>query len=158
MSVSKSYLVNRWNAVLCLQKKNTVVVLIVVIAIVLVVDLVNTLFLCITGQSDWTLVNLCTKFSLKSFGIYHQSSVLFVYIIFFFFLFFLFPKKAHGKRNTSTVLKRWGSRSTHRDLPPKLHFSSWQAVRTRVCVCVSQRKKKCQTNVKHCKRLQRYFK
>ena len=70
-----------------LAKKHSVVVLIVVIAIVLVVDLVNTLFLCITGQPDWTLVDLCPKFSLKSFGIYHQSSVLFVDIIFFFSFF-----------------------------------------------------------------------
>ena len=97
VSVSKLYLVNRWNAVRCLQKKHSVVVLIVVIAIVLVVDLVNTLFLCITGQPDWTLVDLRPKFSMKSFGIYHQSSVLFVDIIFFlfFFLFFFFSEKAH---------------------------------------------------------------
>ena len=74
-----------------LAKKKTlcsyIVVLIVVIAIVLVVDLVNTLFLCITGQPDWTLVDLCPKFSSKTFGIYHQSSVLFVDIIFFFSFF-----------------------------------------------------------------------
>ena len=75
----------------CVACKKTlcsyIVVLIVVIAIVLVVDLVNTLFLCITGQPDWTLVDLCPKFSSKTFGIYHQSSVLFVDIIFFFSFF-----------------------------------------------------------------------
>ena len=78
-------------------KNHSVVALFVVIAIVLVVDLVNTLFLCIAGQPDWTLVDLYPKFSLKSFGIYHQSSVLFVDIIFFFsfFLFFFFSEKAH---------------------------------------------------------------
>ena len=85
-------------------KKHLVVVLIVVIVICLVVDLVNTLFLCITGQPDWTLVDLCPKFSLKPFGIYHQSAILFVDII-FSFLFSFFQRRPAYK-NTSTVLKK----------------------------------------------------
>ena len=78
-------------------KKHPVVVLIVVIVIGLVVDLVNTLFLCITGQPDWTLVDLCPKFSLKPFGIYHQSAILFVGII-FSFLFSFFQRRPAYRR------------------------------------------------------------
>ena len=116
-------------------KKHPVVVLIVVIVIGLVVDLVNTLFLCITGQPDWTLVDLCPKFSLKPFGIYHQSAILFVDII-FSFLFSFFQRRPAYRRTLPPYWKRWGSRSAHRDLPQKLHFSFGQAVRARVCVCV----------------------
>ena len=146
VSVSRSYLVNRWNAVLCLQK-----------ALCSRPDRchrhcfsrrLGEHFILVYYRSAW----LDTGGPLPKIffeTLWHLSSVSYFvcwYHFFFSFFFSFFQRRPAYRRTLPPYWKRWGSRSARTDLPPKLHFSFGQAVRTSVCVCVcvcvSQRKKK----------------
>ena len=96
----------------------------------------NTLFLCITGQPDWTLVDLCPKFSLKPLAFI--ISQLFCLLISFFLFFFFFSFFREGPRIEEHFhrIEKGEEVDMLTEICPKSYIFHLGRLCARACVCV----------------------